>query len=268
MTRDSGLPRADLNTSLFDDPKVVSLARRIKDPARIMNHVGLYLALVLKSWRDGRRLTLDEAAPAWWLEGTEDQLVELIAVGLLDVEGRIPEPTFDEWFGPASRRYAQRREAGSKGGQATAVQRGSPPSTPPSATASVLTDSAGTTPDVLAQPSSQPANQPVPARVPARETAADGWEGFNSKWAGFRIAWTNRGFTRPPSEKQRVALWDVVDARPLTVGPWVADAPAGAKASEVVGYVLDRWHAAQAEANTEAEAEERLAADRKRADAI
>ena len=57
MSRDDGLARADIDTSLFDDPKVVALARRLRDPTQTMVAVGLYLALLLKSWRAGRRLT-------------------------------------------------------------------------------------------------------------------------------------------------------------------------------------------------------------------
>jgi len=161
MTRDAGLPRADIDTSLFDDPKVVALVRRLKDSFQIMVHVGLYQAVVLKSWRAGERLTLDEAAPAWWLEPTDEVRANLEVVGLLDAEGRIPEKAFESWYRPAEKRYAQRREAGSRGGRATARQRvDSPPSATPPATPSATAGEAATAATALAQPTVHPSSRP------------------------------------------------------------------------------------------------------------
>jgi hypothetical protein len=63
------------------------------------------------------------------------------------------------------------------------------------------------------------------------------------KWRPFLDAWRGRGLRHRPTQKQHDALWDVVDARPSDAVRWVAEAPAGAKAADVVGYVLEQWRA-------------------------
>lgn len=107
MSRDAGFPIADLDAGLLADPKVVALARRLKDPRQTAAHVALYAAVILESWASGERATLDAAAPAWWLDDLDDVLANLQAVGLLDSEGRVPEHAWDSWYMPA----AERREA-------------------------------------------------------------------------------------------------------------------------------------------------------------
>lgn len=102
MSRD-GLDRADIDTAMMSDPKIVALSRRIRDPLRTMAAVGLYGAVLLASWKAGERLTLTEALPAWWmdLELAAELGADLIAVRLLDGEERVPKHAFDSWFWPA-----------------------------------------------------------------------------------------------------------------------------------------------------------------------
>lgn len=106
MSRDAGFAHADLDTGLLADPKIVALARRLRDPHATAAHVALYLATLLESWGSGERVSIDTAAPAWWLDDLDDVRANLAAVGLLDSEGKVPEHAWESWFAPA----ADRRE--------------------------------------------------------------------------------------------------------------------------------------------------------------
>jgi len=110
VSRDAGFAIADLDTGLLADPKVVALARRQRDPLRTSAFVGLYVAVVLESWSSARRVTLEEAAPAWWLDGLSDAQQALLAAGLLDDDGRIPTHVWDGWYVPAAERRDQSRD--------------------------------------------------------------------------------------------------------------------------------------------------------------
>lgn len=59
-------------------------------------------------------------------------------------------------------------------------------------------------------------------------------------WAGFKREWWERGFRRPPTEKQRRHLWTIADARPRDLARWTREAP-GTTANEVLTHVFDRW---------------------------
>ena len=107
--RDAGFAHADIDTSLFHDPKIIRLSRldRRDFPALFVVYEGTLLA----SWREGRRLTAVEAET--WVEVTPKRLSTLHEAGLLDTEGRIPEHAWERWFMPAVRR----REGKSRGGR-------------------------------------------------------------------------------------------------------------------------------------------------------
>jgi hypothetical protein len=81
----------------------------------------------------------------------------------------------------------------------------------------------------------------------------DEWSSFGEEWAAFRDAWLQRGFRHPPkgtaedspddeSPSQRALLFSILRDRPTDVPRWIAEAPRRASASQVVGYVLGRWH--------------------------
>jgi hypothetical protein len=116
MTRDDGFAIADTDTSEYSDPKVVALARRQRDAMRTHATVNLYDAVRLASWKAGRRLTLEESMPAWSLGPADELAADLIAVGLLDEERRIPAHAWRGWFGPAHQRRELRRIEGQVGG--------------------------------------------------------------------------------------------------------------------------------------------------------
>lgn len=88
------------------------------------------------------------------------------------------------------------------------------------------------------------------ARSGSSPSTSSAWEGWDPAWVLFRAAWTARGLRKPPTEKQREALWDAVEARPSDVARWVAAPPPDAPAGEVVRAVLEGWHALRAEAGT------------------
>lgn len=123
MSRDDGFAIADVDTSFFADPKVVALARRLRDPVQTAAHLALYQALVLGSWGAGARITFDDAVPAWWFEPVDEIRSNLAAVGLIDAAGRIPKRAWTSWYLPAHTRREARRESGRLGGRVSGTNR-------------------------------------------------------------------------------------------------------------------------------------------------
>lgn len=110
MSRDAGFVVADIDTGLMSDPKVVALARRLQSADGTAAHLALYLAVVLESWAGGDRVSIETAAPAWWLAELDTPKANLAAVGLLDADGRIPEHVWLGWYEPAAGRRDASRE--------------------------------------------------------------------------------------------------------------------------------------------------------------
>jgi hypothetical protein len=115
VSRD-GFERADIDTMLHSDPKVVALARRLRESGRTMAAVGVYTGLVLASWRAGQRVTLEESLPAWWIDPFDELAADLTAVGLIDDEQRIPIHAWESWFKPANDRRQTYRDKARLGG--------------------------------------------------------------------------------------------------------------------------------------------------------
>lgn len=97
MSSRDGFARADVDVGLLHDPKVLALARRLRDPVRTCCALILYEAALLASWKADERLTIVESAPAWWLDDPAEYQSELEAVGLLDAEGRVLERAYLAW---------------------------------------------------------------------------------------------------------------------------------------------------------------------------
>ncbi|HXG26993.1 MAG TPA: hypothetical protein VNL94_09130 [Candidatus Binatia bacterium] len=72
--------------------------------------------------------------------------------------------------------------------------------------------------------------------------------GVSEQWLPVRIALEERGLNRPPTEAQRQAMWEAVDSCPNDRARWIRSAPGGAKMTDIVGIVLDRWHGFRASA--------------------
>jgi hypothetical protein len=115
VSRD-GFTRADVDTRFYSDPKIVALARLLRDPLKTAAFAALYDALVRASWAAGRRLTLEESLPAWWLDPPDEPRAALVAVGLLGDDGRVVEHAWASWFLPAAERVADAKIAGMVGG--------------------------------------------------------------------------------------------------------------------------------------------------------
>lgn len=111
MSSRDGFARADVDTNLMHDPKVLALARRLGDHTRTAAALVLYTSTVLASWKARARLTIAESAPAWWLGDPLELLPDLVAVGLLEEDGRLPAHAFDGWTARAREASDQAAEA-------------------------------------------------------------------------------------------------------------------------------------------------------------
>lgn len=113
MSRDDGFQTADISTVLLDDAKVRKLARRCPDDGELAAALVVYIATVLGSWREGRRLTASETES--WVDPNPERMGHLQAVGLLDAAGRVPSPAWERHFRPAWERREGARAGGRKG---------------------------------------------------------------------------------------------------------------------------------------------------------
>lgn len=171
MNRD-GFARADVDVAFYHDPKAIKLARRLRNPERTMVCLGLYQAVVLASWSEGERVTLEDAAPAWWAEGIDDIAADLAGVGLIDGDGRIPAHAWETWFGPARDARRDRQFEGAIGG----LIRSGMSREEAVAEASRRREAQGT----LEAPSSPPQVRPNPEHPPVRPAPPTGRAGRGS----------------------------------------------------------------------------------------
>ncbi len=122
MSRDDGFAVADMDSAYFDDAKMRDLWQRIHDTDRMARAVILHAATLLASWRQGERVTVNQAAPLWMIHDA-DCVADLKAVKMLDKAGRIPIGSWARWFGTAYGRREVRREIGRAGGLASGKSR-------------------------------------------------------------------------------------------------------------------------------------------------
>jgi hypothetical protein len=108
----SGQPRgfltADLSVLFLHDPKVRRL-KRAGGPEAVL----AYLDLVLSSWGDGTRLSVDDLG-----EYPEPALEALASSPLTDEEGRLPLEVWEKWHGSAEARRDAREARGRRGAEA------------------------------------------------------------------------------------------------------------------------------------------------------
>lgn len=104
MSRDDGFAVADFATSHFDDPKVKALCKALApDVDRICRALTLHEAIVLVSWREGRRVTAEDAAPIWLLD-FDAPADDLRIHKLLDDDSKLPVRSWRKWYGAANKR--------------------------------------------------------------------------------------------------------------------------------------------------------------------
>lgn len=155
MTRQDGFDRLDLATDVHHDPKFRALARR--HPDLWPGAFAAYVVLLAESWREGARLTLDEAWPPAMPDSPEIAAA-LTEARLVGPDSRIPEGAWESWYGEAS----QRRTAGRERQRRADIKRGriKPPPAPPSMS------------DESDSPSGRQAGPPVVQRTDQRRSNA------------------------------------------------------------------------------------------------
>jgi len=103
MAVTDGFRTADMDTMALYDDKVLLLRERYEDwPAYFAG----YVALVLESWRIGRRMVYGSIH---W-NGLPSDCEPLVTVGLLDDSHRVPESVWLSWYGAAVTRRQSGRE--------------------------------------------------------------------------------------------------------------------------------------------------------------
>jgi hypothetical protein len=111
----SGLRTADTDIHLPFDLKFVRLWRMLHDQALMCEARTLHEDLRCASWREGERVTVEQAASAW-LDPNPDVIEAMVKVDLLDDEHRLPDHAWVSWYGPAVARLEAKKAAQSLGG--------------------------------------------------------------------------------------------------------------------------------------------------------
>ena len=112
MSRDDGFPIADIDVGILRDVKIRRLRQHV--PADDVSATTLlYLAVLLSSWEEGYRLTIEEADSP--VPATPERIAALRAVGLVDADDKIPLGAWEAWFKPAWDRRDRKRAGGLEG---------------------------------------------------------------------------------------------------------------------------------------------------------
>jgi hypothetical protein len=230
MSRPDGFPIMDVSTSIFNDGKFRRLARM--HPELLTAGFTVYMAVLADSWGTGTRATIDDAWPPLLPHFDQAVVDALMTVGLLDDEGRVPEGTWEAWYGPAKGRRQDKRDSGRLGGLKSGAGR---------IEASLQRRSSDA--QATLNPSARP-SAPTDSTVRQHERNVGEVrmtpEPLGPEWGDFGVEWQKR-FGDPPTEDQRAVLWDIVDARPKDAAAWLANAPVGCSPYKAVDHVLTCW---------------------------
>jgi hypothetical protein len=171
VSRDDGFAVMDVSTDIVNDPKIRKLWRHAPDHAAA--GFTAYVATLAESWKAGRRVTIDDAWPAF-LTFDQAAVEALVHVGLLDSRGRVTAKAWGGWFESARKRRDQSRDRwarynAKRDAEATAVPRGSDGVTATSVLPSVR-------PSVPTEPSSLPSRgaHERPLQMQGRENRGRG----------------------------------------------------------------------------------------------
>lgn len=117
MPRSQGFARGDLDTAFPLDDKFLDLRGRL-DAERYYAATGVYWTVVASSWREADRKVALRVAP-----DAPDLIGELVAVKLLDADGRLPNRAFTSWIGRArrQRKASAERQARNRAGKSREV---------------------------------------------------------------------------------------------------------------------------------------------------
>jgi hypothetical protein len=107
VSRDDGFAVMDVSTDIVNDPKIRKLWRHAPDHAAA--GFTAYVATLAESWKAGRRVTIDDAWPAF-LTFDQAAVEALVHIGLLDSKGRVTPKAWSGWFDVARRRRDASRE--------------------------------------------------------------------------------------------------------------------------------------------------------------
>lgn len=116
MARSQGFARGDFDTSFPIDDKFLAL-RHSLTPERYYAATGVYWHVAAAAWREVERKPADRIAP-----DAPEAIDDLISVGLLDSEKRLPNRAFLAYVGRAKRQRAATTER--KRQQRTGMSRG------------------------------------------------------------------------------------------------------------------------------------------------
>jgi hypothetical protein len=227
MSRPDGFNIMDVSTSIQDDPKFRRLARA--HPDLWASALGLYVVLLAASWKAGDRVMLSDAWPLFL--PIDPAVVAALSVELLDDEGRIPEDTWQGWYGPAQERREARRDSGRLGGRKSGAGR-SEASLQRRSSAAPATLNPSDRPSTPSDRSARPREGNLDEVTSTNEPWGPNWGGFLEEW--------RRRYGDPPTERHRAALWEIVRDRPTDAAAWLVDAPLGCSAYQAVAHVLDR----------------------------
>lgn len=111
MSAAEGFERMDVSTAIDDDPKFRALARR--HPEAFAVAFTAYVGMMARSWRQGERLTAEEAWPPL-LPYDPAAVTAMRDVLLLDDDARIPAGAWERHFGEAFERRRAGRERWSR----------------------------------------------------------------------------------------------------------------------------------------------------------
>lgn len=121
MPRSQGFARGDIDTAFPLDDKFLALRGRLT-PDRYYAATGVYFTVVAATWREADRKVALRVAP-----DAADLIEELVAVGLLGDDGRLPTRVFTAWVGRArrQRKSATDRQARNRAGMSRVTTRDS-----------------------------------------------------------------------------------------------------------------------------------------------
>lgn len=232
--RDDGFAWMDVATDIHSDAKFRRLARAY--PGLFASAFTAYVALLAESWRAAARVTLEDAWPAL-LPYEQAVPAALLAVGLIDGDGRVPEHAWNDRFIPAYERRDKQRAKwrNDAAHRHSATESAAESATDPLGIPRLQTGQTGQTgQDVKIPPRSPTSTSTSSSRAgssSARRTERDDllaadWEAKNTPPHKGTTSDRNTGCPSPRPEPEVMSETDGRLAVPLVPGEWADPPPA------------------------------------------